>query len=916
MNLRVLFGLGLLLVATLANAQMPRLAWQHTAAPIGDGTRAYLLGDAFLPGPFPTFVPVRQPGFDPRTVVASDDGAYLIIPVNGGGGSENLAYLMTPFWLSNKGWQVMRMDASGQQLWSRFVSASITAYAPLPATSLSFGGEAVLLQARRTAAGGLAMLNNSGLQVFDPEGKLTFAGDVRATTCRPPVEDFSQPSVQVLTDEDVVLLGVFSSTTPRACAIDFAGVEIERVTSTSTHMEVADYRLAFGFLVKEGSWSMGSWTSATLSLRNASGVRWSKPDMLGYFAAAYPQISPSGEAWLFLDLDMVKLDVAGNVSWQRPLSEFDETTHVAWLSDGGRVLANDNPNAVQVLNSNGSTRWRRELPGLTDPGVDVNWLVSADRVRMAGYRESDRQGRVVSLQLTDGAVSSDQLMSWGHDRPHTAFGLLANDQAIAVAESSSSLTRFRESNQPCDRQGYCPYSAHFAKPDVRTYAASSGTQTGALNADSFGFPLSAFPLERRQAARPLFGETEVIGLLHTQYVHDGVRNNARIERLARNGQVDWTRTLGFSDFDAGGVSVYHRPEAVYVSASEFAPLNTPSTPRVWKLSSATGDIEWQRDLPFAVQQLRPLFAPVGGGVDVCSISTEWPHRLACVSAAGTVSESTLVGAPADRRLDANGSRVVNGDLHLLVRAVRLNGAFSSSFEFATISRNGTYVAESVRQFETVTGTEFLRTDAFDHLTQLATAGIYANGSGFGRPQSLVVAKFDVGGARLWQHRFDVPLRGFGDTSDNTAVAEAANGDVYVAMHPAVPLDASFPTRVCRLSAAGAALGCFDSPRQGRVINLFALGAGNGIWAWQRGLTGGNYDPLAMYLYRVDAQGFGPQELRIASHTAFTHEALSFDGKFGYFVLGGNGAGSHRAADTKLVSIQLNQLPLFFNGFEE
>ena len=39
---------------------------------------------------------------------------------------------------------------------------------------------------------------------------------------------------------------------------------------------------------------------------------------------------------------------------------------------------------------------------------------------------------------------------------------------------------------------------------------------------------------------------------------------------------------------------------------------------------------------------------------------------------------------------------------LHIRAVPLNEDFTSSFEFATISNNGTCVAETVRQFEPVT----------------------------------------------------------------------------------------------------------------------------------------------------------------------------------------------------------------------
>ena len=55
---------------------------------------------------------------------------------------------------------------------------------------------------------------------------------------------------------------------------------------------------------------------------------------------------------------------------------------------------------------------------------------------------------------------------------------------------------------------------------------------------------------------------------------------------------------------------------------------------------------------------------------------------------------------------------------LHIRAVPLNEDFTSSFEFATISNNGTCVAETVRQFEPVTGRQFLRTDAFDVLNNL------------------------------------------------------------------------------------------------------------------------------------------------------------------------------------------------------
>jgi len=147
-------------------------------------------------------------------VVAGSDGAYLILPINGGGSSENLTYLLRPFWFNNRGWQVMRLNASGQLLWSKFIGANTQTTSALPLSPLAFAAEPALLQTQLTASGGVAVLSNYGLHVFDAHGTGTFSANVGATACRLPVDDFYGPSVQLLTDEDVLVVGFGVNVSP------------------------------------------------------------------------------------------------------------------------------------------------------------------------------------------------------------------------------------------------------------------------------------------------------------------------------------------------------------------------------------------------------------------------------------------------------------------------------------------------------------------------------------------------------------------------------------------------------------------------------------------------------------------------------------------------------------------------------
>jgi hypothetical protein len=272
--------------------------------------------------------------------------------------------------------------------------------------------------------------------------------------------------------------------------------------------------------------------------------------------------------------------------------------------------------------------------------------------------------------------------------------------------------------------------------------------------------------------------------------------------------------------------------------------------------------------------------------------------------------------PSNVSLVSAGNVVVGGEVGLRVRVLPANGDFFvDRFEYGWIDHQAVFRPLVNLQFEAPPADHELRADAHDALNGVAVAALYGPAGPVFRAVSLQVARFDDDGARLWQTSIDVPLRGFFTDAESTSIARDDAGTLYVSLHPQ-GTGGRFPTAVCRLTDLGVLLGCHESPREGRVLNLLTLGGGNGVWAWQRGYLGANRGPLGMYMYRVDAQGFGTAVLEVDSHLAARPENYSFGTRHAFFMLSANGADPVGAgADTLLLSVDLGNERLFADGFE-
>ena len=467
--------------AGAAAGQSPSL-WIHPAdLPAGNGARAHLYGQQLSGGPFPVFLPVEEPRYEARAVVPLDDGAYVILPVNGGGASGNLDTLLNPSWLNNRGWQILRVNATGQLLWQR--STRITQGAGYMAFNPYMQSVPELGDALRTSNGGLALIAQGGLIVFDPQGTTVLQLSLSAARCgMGELESF--PDRAFLSQDDALVLGYASQTNgaSRACAVGFDGQEIESIsTDAATAMGVVDYRRNAGFLVGNGVLDPGnhSWSNTSISLRTATSTRWSLPST--YMPLPNRLLAPNGDAWLDVDSSVRIYDLAGSLRGQTAEGLYPKL----WLAGGDVLIADDAGLDVRRVQSDGDPVWQRSV--LPFPAGVAMWQLLPDRVRMMQVDLTERDIRSASLALADGQVLADDVRNFEFRH---AVGLAGNDRIVTAGRGPTLGGWSRELVLGCDAPGYCPDAVEYAQPEVLLRSPATGATIASIDPAQLSFPLA------------------------------------------------------------------------------------------------------------------------------------------------------------------------------------------------------------------------------------------------------------------------------------------------------------------------------------------------------------------------------------------------------------------------------------------
>jgi hypothetical protein len=625
-----------LLLASASHAQFPTINWQHSPQTQGDDIRSYV----------PTATGL-DPGLDQRHTVASANGAYLIVPTNTASGSDYLRLLYTPYLFATRGYQVAKLDAQGNLQWKRFValpdaSARARAHQQNLFNDGLFWTRNTLQDARETASGGLAFLANGRYVVFDAQGQqlANSAGHCDELT------DFADVDTALNSD------GLLYAWTPansaganRACAIDTSGVELDRMTfPAAMRLDVIDYQRYVGFLTTSGNVNMGVWSNTTVSLHTSTSTRWSKTgaaadNFASLTARDVPHIHPNGEVWTRYDGQFVKFANTGDIIWQSADPSLDGFQVKYWLSDGA-LLENPNSESWRALNTTGTTRWQALLP----PALFNTSQLLPERVRVLQLSAQAPDTVHHSINLSTGAPTSSQFPN--QYAPTLGFGLVGLNRLVEVGYLASTLSR--SYNGACGIPGFvgpCIRQMEFARPTAQVRDVSNGATLGALN--DWAFPLPSFPLDNKSWLDLVVNSTtngEVIERRYAKHlVHDGIATKLQIQRLAANGQAQWSRTLSMPNYDAAAASFRNFGELLIASATEYAPEASVATSKLWALNESDGTVFWERTLSNPWQSIERLnFSNGTNNINACGLGSAAPYRVECMTLGGQPSLSVAL----------------------------------------------------------------------------------------------------------------------------------------------------------------------------------------------------------------------------------------------------------------------------------
>jgi hypothetical protein len=537
------------------------LKWiSHDPVPVSAGDRSYIAR-------INQTTAFEEPGFEPLAVIPREDGAYVVVPVNGGSTSGQLASMLNPSWQRQRGFQILRLDAQGQVLWQRMWTQRFSY------NGFSGPQELRLLDARLTHQGGLALLSDSAIY-FDPEGA------ARQVSPRSPPpgclpEGYSTDQVQSFLAADaslVVSYDRWAVGSSRACAFAPDGGPIDVIEAApGLAMEALDFRAGVGFLGAHYVFDMGVYSQRTTRLRSGAQTRWSRIHAIDL----RPQlaIAPDGSTWLREDGDLQVISPAGETLAQ--FSASDGAAPAAWLAGGDVLLANAGSLVLRRVSSLGLERWSR--PADPQGGGDfARWFVLGDQVRALLHSSFSGRVRLPSFALADGALLSAPEFASGA----LVIGPLAGADHLVGLPSAFSGSWQRD---PATCGTVCDPSALAVSPglDLRVFDSASGALQAALDPGGFGFTTYARLRERGAGVVREFASENIT---HARYVSTGAKELLEVSRLDPRGSEVWRTRLEFERFDVHNAVLTVVDGETYVAASALGPGATEHW--LWKLDAA------------------------------------------------------------------------------------------------------------------------------------------------------------------------------------------------------------------------------------------------------------------------------------------------------------------------------------------
>jgi|GEM_PF-5662822 len=880
-------GTLLALAAGAVNAQTRDLLWRVDQAVALPGRVAFFSAENGAPIDF-------RASFQLVRVIATSNASYVAIPTNTADLEVGNAFtVVPPSWLGTRGWQVIKLDAKGALLWKRQIASS----------------SASINDFKLTAEGGVALLQNRQLSVFGAAGEVRFTADVVTELC---LDDAGNPNGSphriFLTDADalVVAYAGSNSETARACAYSLQGALLDTITSVF-RIEVGDFRRNFGFLIKEGDFTGSFWSNARFMLRSNNQIFWSMNVADEEEIPRTAQIALDGSAWIRLGTRFQRLESNGNIAWDIPALGYQ---NVGFLESNRMLVANPAATQIAAINLNGSIAWSIEQPIWSDSAHPPIWQIGANNTRAIGFTSADREATIRNIANASGTETSSIVAALPTSRANHAFGSLAGSGAVSIDSSATPNVYPPPSLVFCPGGGFCPASARFGVPSLRRYSAGS-VLISDTPAPELTFALPTRPLELRSAVQLVSTGGIAASVVNVGYSHDGYRQLLVAQHLRADGQLLWQRILNTPRYDAEKASFAVSGGSIFISATESA----PSTPlgQLWELRLSDG-VTLNSHTTLALQALQAI------GANTCSLTVESLARVLCVRPGLAPELRSITGAPAGPlTLLAFGS---SGDQ---LRARVLDG-INSQFKFANVDADGIYSERPTLAFQSNPGTFPLRTDRVQVLANaetLASARL-TDSSNSNAPFAAVVALFAADGSRIWQTEINEPQRNYQPSTQsslNTVLARASNGDVYVGLQARTISPTSAPVRICRLNAAGVLLACSTAPRAGRVVALMPDPDSAGILVWLRGHSGNtNASTLSTQIFALGAGGFSALQFNLPQSVALAADSFTPDGDSVYAVLGtlnNFGVAIDRPDGAlSVVKIALGSDAIFRNGFED
>jgi hypothetical protein len=839
-----------------------------------------------------------QPDFRPTVqmnrVLRTSNGSYVLVPSNSADLPDANALLAAPpAWPGTRGWQLLRLDDNAGVLWKRFIAS--------PSARID--------DIRLTAELGIALLQNNQAIVFAPDGSTRFQMDLATQACPEDFGRFSgNPDRQFINEEELIIVNYAGDVTEqaRACAIDFNGNIVDRITAVVGRLEVGDYRRSVGFLTKEGPFFNGFWSDARIELRSQTATAWTLSGVDAEIMRREPQIALDRTTLIILNGRLRGISPLGVEQWDGEPGGFQS---IGFLSPNRLLQSNPSSTALRAIASDGSVLWEVSQAPWTDSESPAFHQISASSFTASGYLRGTRNARVRSYSNASGVETRQINLIAPVDRPVLSVGALGDAAAVLINAGAAPLQITNPFAGSCSLIGFCPTSFGITSPSILRYS-STGQLSAELGGAGLNYPLPSRPLEHRPAVQQFSDGA----LLHLSYGHDGQRQVLVVRRISSGGQVLWSRRLSDVSFDLERASAAIVGNTVMVSAHIGAPGTAAGSGTLWQLDASTGSPA----ASFPTLKLQELHAVSATPAAACSLAPENVSSIVCMSP-GQAPQQISISAPAGTgALQALGR---SADGQLLARRI---AAPQDRFALVRVNALGVASVDPELVFNTAGGTPA----RVDQLLQLPNGEFLASARSGTLSGSVVAAalfaQFAADGSRQWQQAVGEPQRPYqntGASSLNTVLARASNGDAYlgIQLQDVDPLRA--PVRVCRFSASGAAAGCVSAPRAGRIVALLPDPDSSDVLAVLRSHTGSTIDSqLATELHRVNASGFSASLLRIPEAVALSSQSILRSGDALYFSSGTlNNFGVYVDRPTGiagLYKITLGSDLIFRNGFED